>query len=662
MMAINNMRFDFLFGAPTPLQWAMALLLLFTFVIITKAAYQRLSNAHLWHRSIVLVANIGVFICVLLLASEVSVKRETTQTAVLITPAQNDTTTSLVAKANDIKKSIQHIFVLHEVLDNLNEPMDASQLPRHWQLIEQPEQIFTKLDSLQHLQILGDGLTKVQLDDMQDLAQTRFGHPMSIEFSPPPAILGLVNVAWQRRLVVGQTQQITGQLQIPQGQSGAFDIALVAPSGETISRLPLGSENDFDFAFMTQTTGPQRYTLDIIDSSMKQVLKTESITFDNYQAPRPDILIRQSSPSFETRHIKNWAAEFGSRVTIATQISQSKFIVQQVNRDDENLAAVSDNMSATDWQNYDLLVIDGRVLTSLTAPQQQDVYAAIQAGLGILVIADESLISDEGMTRLNAWVDWDVVALSDRTQNDQTRVFGQQFISQLSIPTYPAKLDFLPDNTALKVLFRDKDNSPLVVNQSVGKGQLAVSLINSSYQWKLSSQLSDFSRYWQTLLQTLSRPALPPYWLPPSKKMLSTDSQRVPICALLDDEGEMVSQYLTPDNTVVSIELVNSVIDDNKHCSQFWPVHTGWYVFQLVQNTKTDSFYWFHHDHSQWPAWRQANKQKATSQHAAEQRNVSSSIQSTPMDKLPVWAVFILLSALLWIERKFYADAGPSWG
>ncbi|MDC0603555.1 hypothetical protein OAP14_11160 [Aliiglaciecola sp.] len=662
MMAINNMRFDFLFGAPTPLQWAMALLLLFTFVIITKAAYQRLSNAHLWHRSIVLVANIGVFICVLLLASEVSVKRETTQTAVLITPAQNDTTTSLVAKANDIKKSIQHIFVLREVLDKLNEPMDASQLPRHWQLIEQPEQIFTKLDSLQHLQILGDGLTQIQLDDMQDLAQTRLEHPISIEFTPPPAILGLVNVSWQRRLAVGQTQQITGQLQIPQGQPGAFDIALVAPSGETISRLQLGSENDFDFVFMTQTTGPQRYTLDIIDSSSKQVVKTESITFDNFQADRPDILIRQSSPSFETRHIKNWAAEFGSRVTIATQISQSKFIVQQVNRDDENLAAVSDNVSATDWQNYDLLIIDGRALTSLTEPQQQDVYAAMQAGLGILVIADESLLSDEGMTRLNAWVDWDVVALSDRTQNDQTRIFAQQFITQLPIPTYPARLNFVPDNTALEVLFRDKDNSPLVVNQSVGKGQLAVSLINSSYQWKLSSQLSDFSRYWQTLLQTLSRPALPPYWLPPSKKMLSTDSQRVPICALLDDEGEMVSQYLTPDNTVVSIELVNSVIDDNKHCSQFWPVHTGWYVFQLMQNTKTDSFYWFHHDHSQWPAWRQANKQKATSQHAAQQRNVSSSIQSTPMDKLPVWAVFILLSALLWIERKFYADAGPSWG
>ena len=42
-------------------------------------------------------------------------------------------------------------------------------------------------------------------------------------------------------------------------------------------------------------------------------------------------MIKQSSPSFETRQLKSWAAEQGSMVVVQTHISKDKTITQKIN-------------------------------------------------------------------------------------------------------------------------------------------------------------------------------------------------------------------------------------------------------------------------------------------------------------------------------------------
>lgn len=659
-MAFMSLQFAFMGDLPVSLRWAVALLLVFTFVLVTKTAFQRLSLVSGAHRIGVITANAGVFICVMLLVSDLSFKSNSIKQAILITSGQHDTAETLAALNDEISNDSLLVFVLQDVVKNAKEIDGKFQLPRSWRVIKQPEQIFAELDSLQQLEIKGDGLTQTQWHVLQDLAQMHFQHPLSIVFTPPPAVLGLVDMSWRRRLAVGEIQEITGQLQLPEGQSDIYELALISPAGETLSQQRLADTNTFSFQFMTQMAGPQRYFLELVDTRLKQVVRNESVTFDNYVSVPPNILIRQSSPSFETRHIKNWAAKFGSPVTVATQISQSTFISQHVNIDRENLANTADLQSASDWQNYDVVIMDGRALMSLTEQQSQSLYESIQAGLGMLVMADESLLSEVGGARVAPWIDIRLVALTDKTQNDQTRIFGHKFISQLPIPTYPTEIRSIPKGSKLNTLFRDKDDQPVVVSQTIGQGNIAISLINSSYQWKLSSHMPDFSRYWQTLLHALAKPASGPYWLAPTNTVLMSDMQGATICAVLNKEAEHISLYQSPESAEVPMTLSQDKINNTKYCGRFWPVDSGWYRFQLTQGALSDALYWHHDAKRHWAAWRQANKHHASTQQTAVQRNSVSSPQWVAVTKLPIWAIFVLLSTLLWVERKFYASASPN--
>lgn len=659
MMEFLGLQFEFLGNTSASLRWVMALLLFLTFAIVTRTAYRRLSLASSAYRIGVLTLNACVFICILFLVSDVSVMSSKVKQAILITSGQNDTAETFDALNEEISNGSSPIFVLQDVLKDAKGIDNKYELPHSWRIINQPEQIFSEVDSLQQLAIKGDGLTRTQWNDLQVLAKAHFQHPLSIQFTPPPITLGLVDMSWRRRLAVGEIQEISGQLQRPEGQTNIYEVSLISPAGETLRQQRLADKTAFSFEFMTQTAGPQRYFLELVDTSSNQVVRTESVTFDNYISVPPNILIRQSSPSFETRHIKNWAAKYGSGVTVATQISQSTFISQQVNIDQENLANTTDMQGASDWQNYDVVIMDGRALMGLTEQQNQSLYESIQAGLGILIIADESLLSEVAGTRVMSWMDIGLVPLVDKTQNDQTRIFGHQFISQLPIPTYPAQIRPIPNGSDLNTLFRDNNDQPVAVTQAVGQGNIAISLINSSYQWKLSSQMSDFSRYWQTLLGALAKPASTPYWLAPIDTVLLSDMHKTTICAMLSDEEEHISLYQSPNGTPVSVTLNQDKINNKKYCGRFWPIDTGWYRFQLTQNGVTDTLYWHHHVTPQWAAWRQANKHQASSQQATVKRNRVASAQPVTINKLPLWALFVLLSSLLWIERKFYASATP---
>ncbi|GAC14271.1 hypothetical protein [Aliiglaciecola lipolytica] len=656
----SQVHINFLPGFPVWVSYFGLILLILTFGYCLPLIFKRVSKQGAFRKWLVVILNLVLFVNVIALLSDIQVKRTHVSSATLITVGADLALVEKQLTEHDSKLHSTFVLANSDLINSANE----STIENNWQVIHQPEQLLFAKPQLQQLTVIGDGLSEQQWNALQALSQEQSRVPLEIHFAPSTLRSGPIEMRWIKRLVIGEYQKISGKLRIANVDDTAslrkqiYQVSLLQPDGEILETKNLRDGEAFQFSFPVSVRGQWLYTLTVTNTGTSAPEMSENIAFSVEQNTPPNILIVQSAPSFETKHFKNWASQFNTKLTSQTQISQNKYITQYLNTSKKE----SEEQGLDSLSSYDLLLIDGRALLGLSEEYRNAISRAINAGLGILIIADQSLITDNQNHQFTILSNIEISTEANDSNTISNLLRWSQIQTAQPISYLNANLTSKhPRLKNYQALVTDTQNKPVVLNQNVGLGNVAISLVNNSYQWQLSGEEQTYSQYWQYLIGQISRPSSEVNWLPIDEEEVAYVNDPLRICALGNNNVHS-AYYQGPINSSTenlkrTLLLAPSSPITEKQCSVIWPESQGWYTRSLnpadANQTIVSQSSFYVYSKQQWSSWQQSGK------HAASQRQVQQSTAAIPKEyleyvsKYPFWWMFIVVVTLLWIERKY---------
>ena len=415
----------------------------------------------------------------------------------------------------------------------------------------------------------------------------------------------------------------------------------------------------FELLVNVKTEGLWQYQLALAKASDDITVVEENLAFEVTRPSLAKLLIRQSAPSFETRHVKNWAVEQGAQVTVETQISKNRYISQHANypqedRSDEKTAQVDSFDTLSTLDQYDLLIIDARGLMKLSQHQQDNLAVAVKRGLGVLVIGDSTLFTENNLPGvLNQFR----ISHGSTIESDQSLLSWQ--FDQAGEPLNVIAAD-IPASSGFS-LVKGAEGRVIVPGIHWGLGKVAISLTNQTYQWRTAGQRQLYSRYWQFLFESLARQSLAPYLLPVENDHLNIARQPLPRCFSVNENlySRLADYALRYEGTegkpVALIPLVDEV-NQNMACGVIYPASSGWQRITLSANEETLSHSLYVYNESDWPAWQQQRKHNAGKRMQSAMQTGLKQTYWTEISLWPLWWGLLLMCSLLWIERKFWTN------
>lgn len=618
--------------------------------------------------TLVVILNIATFITMIVLINEVKVITEDTAKHVLITSGTNQQQlASLHLSDND------HVYLLSQYRKKYQNENDESEtintaiLTSSIIKIDNVQQLLYLKPNLSNLTVVGDGLTKQELLYLKQIDLT---------FNFPKTLMGPVNMSWQKQLLMGQILTVQGVFQSAElDEQQIYQVALYDTDDQQVDSLRVKHDERFTLSLLPKTTGLFAAQLKIFDEN-ETLLVSEPIAFEIIKSVSPAIVIKQSSASFESRHIKNWAEQQGSKILLLTQVSKNKQIQQQVNFVDNNNTAANldgsvlkNNVTklnpdfevlAHAWlKDFDLLIIDGRALLALNSNEQAELNKAIVDGLGLLVLVDESLVVAFEQSSPKILTQYQLTPIpSGINKNSNKRVdkqsttgiWWENSFSNIAELTLPYKNINISAVHAKTLVYGDNRN-PLVLSTNFGLGKVSISLINHSYQWSISGQKTAYSQYWQYLMTQMSRNTLQSYWKNEAGNEVSYLGEYFRLCAQSNEE-----------NLTASIIIQRTFTRESTYCGIDWSTKLGWQQHSLYQkqnNTSVKSTLFaqksrYIYPKSSWLTWQQAQKHQASRQVHKENKNVRTVKIYQPINKDVIWLIFFICLSFLWIEQKFF--------
>jgi hypothetical protein len=547
------------------------------------------------------------------------------------------------------------LFVLDDVAALVAEDFSSAQV------ISAPAQLLDWLPQLQQLTVIGDGLSPAQWQILK-AEQSQ----LNIDFYPAAPLSGLINMSWDKQIMQGEYLTITGQLQIaPQDKNDAdlYELNLVDPVGNNIAQQTLRAGENFSFNVQPPTTGNWLYQLKLNHKQSSnldtpQTLASEHVAVAVQAGKTVKTLIYQSAPSFETRQLRQWAASFSNPVSVVTQISKDKHLTQRFNYPEQTPTTL-EPLTQQSLSQFDLVVMDTRALSTINTPQWLVLRQAIQQGLGLLILADQSLSA--------------VLAEKDKALAKQITLAppAQQAEAQAVVPNWPnSQVEQAIQAQALQLqieqgkdLVVDAKQQALVSSLPLGLGQIGISLINNTYQWQTSGLASQYSHYWQYLFSALASNQHSAYWLTQSSNSLLLQNQKSEACALSQSANPQAEFQSLTNASGFKLNLSANLLQQERYCAPYWPQYVGWQELNLFtvdseQETEgaiSDTQRQYVYGKTAWMAWQQQHKQQSSHYHAKLSQNLAKPVaqpQSTILNKLWCWLIWLSACVFLWIERK----------
>ena len=605
------------------------------------------------------------------------------------------------------------------------------------------------------LQVYGDGLTQTQWQalstvkvvnadkDEQESAQaSKQGYvsthsksqdnpvaPYAVKFSffASKAITGLSHLHWARQVILGQPLTVSGQLQQADEDTRQFQLSLIH-NNNVLDTMVITGKEVFSLTATSKIAGLFNYQLLLRElptnlspqelqyqgsvSSTKAVANkslldtasvmeiSENIAFSVVMGNQPRVLIKQSAPSFETRRLKQWLSQAGSSVHVISQISKNKWAQQKVNighsaeENSEQSSEKSNQLSETLLTNYDVLIIDSRMLLALNEQEVTALYNAVNRGLGLLINADATLlkIDNSHFTTLHKLLSlFELGPANDSLQQVIAQWPGKPAVAADQVITPQAAVISINDKsdatlflTSAELAANSTTNSTvkfsaksagsvnieslvqsmlgqtLVAKKSLGAGSVVISALNQTYPWALQANTEFYSHYWQYILSKTSRSDSETRWLLPMPSLLTQVNHYQDIC------------LLSPLATVQAKQMILTPypLEQNKQCGRFLARQAGWFEFkamnekQILLAKQARYFY----DEKDFLAWQQANKHLVSKRWSVgalalglTEHNdgmVEHNVQANAMkryqaiNKSYLWLLMFITLSLLWLERK----------
>ena len=619
----------------------------------------------LWLRKVRLLVVIGLNIAAWLLLvailSPVTLRDNEPPAVVLVTHSEVPLSE---ASFNDIASDASVWFTQRAWL-SLSQTQWFNRLPMFRpKVVREPEDMIWAEPTLQHLVVIGDGMTMQQ---WQRFKQRKGSNDpaISVTLKKGSAVTGLVSMRWQRQLNRGQWQRVSGVLQVAPAeaignlQQTIYHVYLKDPAGQVVAQQAVRDGETFELLVNVKTEGLWQYQLALAKASDDITVVEENLAFEVTRPSLAKLLIRQSAPSFETRHVKNWAVEQGAQVTVETQISKNRYISQHANypqedRSDEKTAQVDSFDTLSTLDQYDLLIIDARGLMKLSQHQQDNLAVAVKRGLGVLVIGDSTLFTENNLPGvLNQFR----ISHGSTIESDQSLLSWQ--FDQAGEPLNVIAAD-IPASSGFS-LVKGAEGRVIVPGIHWGLGKVAISLTNQTYQWRTAGQRQLYSRYWQFLFESLARQSLAPYLLPVENDHLNIARQPLPRCFSVNENlysrlADYALRYEGAEGKPVALIPQVDEVNQNMACGVIYPASSGWQRITLSANEETLSHSLYVYNESDWPAWQQQRKHSAGKRMQNAMQAGLTQTYWTEISLWPLWWGLLLMCSLLWIERKFWTN------
>ena len=606
--------------APHPLVWAAIIALLAILILTLRKAWSRLYDKSRIRLAWVSLLNIIAVACVVLMLAPPIHESEDTAEIVLLTEGAD----------------LESLSSSDDIVVAPGGP-DPGQVADDF--ISQVDQLVLRRPEVGAVSVLGHGLDAEQWSRLSENLQVNFD---------PPALSGPVDLHWPQALDTGEVFSVSGKW-LSGGADVVAEARLLDPAGQTVDVTSVRNTGRFFLQTMPVAAGNSEFMLEVENGG--ETVQIPLAVFVRRSAPL-SVLIIQSSPSFETRQLTNWAADRGSEVLVLSQISRERFITQSFNRPDN----ADVRLSPETFANSDLLVMDGRGFMSLEDSQRSWLVEAVREGLGLFILADDSLaegLENNPPSLLDGFL---LIRNPDQPDDTLVQVPGVTTYTLLGLPGYELEA---PGGSPL---FRDDAGRLLSIYRNVGLGRVAVSIARERHRWFTNGEIDVYSAYWGNLMARLARTRSAPYFEAPEAGYPVMVEQRQWICAAGRDmelSFSIQGPLLDPDEGVESMALkpAPDTRGSQRQCAAWWPAVSGWHQLTL-ENSESEVLDQLNvrvNATEELSSSHQYRRQLATTARAAmgsQAQGNESTLTRMPLQ--PFWPllIFLLSASILWLERR----------
>lgn len=635
--------------------------------------YRRLSKSKFYVSCLLLSLNSLAFIALLGTVLDINYVSTQTNQAIFITPGVSQDKLNTVV---DDKSLNNKLFTLERNLDLANAIYLSS-----------PSLLVKTMPNVNKITVLGDGLSPYQWQALF-ASQPRWGttHTSSIAvaFTPGNKTVGLVNMSWNKQLILGERLTISGAIQAPDTRVIAdnkdvikYSLQLLSPSGDVQQELMLEAGQAFNLNTRPKAAGQWLYKLKLIERGNEQnILELSDIAVFVEKPAGLRLAIWQSSPSFETKHIKDWVGAAGSQVTVVTQVSQDAYLRQTFNQPETDAGDHSDDgfYSNQALDKTDVLIIDGRALIRLSANERTRLQKAVQDGLGLLILADNDLASSNLNTDTHQENSLNIPKVrEDKQAADELAIGNVDGYIAPSNANSSQLLGVSPlrfSDEKGDVLLKATNQRALVKRIKNGFGQVALTLLPRTYVWKLNETRGDYTYLWHYLLKQIARNTQQNKWQNEQQDQLTLVHNLVNACLTSRSDGlDLVEPHAfieRVNNQALTQQplFLNQLPEQSAWwCAHYWPEFPGWHRIYTAKTHTTEQAnkqltasvteqYSYVYPSDAWPSWQQSIKHLASTEVAASAPEIAVNTYDSSLHKGWFYGLLLLLLTLLWIARR----------
>ena len=560
-------------------------------------------------------------------------------------------------------KSNEYLYLKDDI------ELDYDYLARYRQnILYQPEQVLLKQPTLKRLLIIGDGLLPSQLAQF---------HQLELSMQPNPVTTGVIFPSWQPNLDAGSQLEFSATFQ--SADQSIYRVKLINPAQQVEDEVSVINGDNFVLNALPKVTGNHLYQL-VISDQTENVVSEQSIPIVVNQSTSAKILIVQSAPSFESKHIQNWAGEMGAEILIRTRISKDKFMTRSTNFSQTLKSKPQFLISEKALAQFDVLILDGREWQFFDQQEINNLAKAVKDGLGIVVRTDGSLSSEDsdqlpdllsrfGIKPITQNIRVDLIA---HNQLDDSRIFADSVLLSAE-PLFNIQKSV----KHLAPLIVTPQGYVVVAQKHYGLGKITLSVIKQSHQLRTSSQARAHSQLWSHIIGNTARTYNAPAIALESEMGIILQNHKIDLCSESDpltekqsavdsneidlsksnikkkEAAEIRTLNLSSSLTSVKVDLRTTRMNSRKHCGSYWPSASGW---QKVIVSGIERYFYVHPANS-WLAAQQNARLNATQTRIATWNPATfESNQQKPINDWYYWLLIVVCTSLIWIERKFWSN------
>ncbi len=511
------------------------------------------------------------------------------------------------------------------------------------QAIIAPGQLVLREPQLKRLQVTGHGLSQSDWQQLPDELEISFTAPAGTRIVAPQ---------WPRVITLGESLIVAASL-VTEESVGDLQLELLDPGGVVVDRIRVRSGLDFSLRAVPRSTGPLLYRLRL--SHGDTLLSDDPVSVDVRSGDPLQLLLLQSAPSFELRRLANWVGDRGNTVVSLVRLTSGRTLSRGMNLDPD----VSMQMSPGLLAGTDLAVLDGQAWIELAEQERDWLLQAIDEGMGLLLLADATLVEAQQQTELR----WPTALHITEWPTDPVSA------QAMTWPLWPGGIPERPlphptwrlapgDYHALSW-----SNSGQTLDAWVpsGQGRLGLSTLEGRYRWVTTGDIHSWSGYWAHLIAMLARTDTSARLLAPDHRELPMLDSRQLVCATGEAADDVTWQSPADAEPVTLGLAVDSTLYGQVQCAAHWADHAGWQLLELRETNSDrliDQQWRYILRPDEWQGARSWLRARATAARAgASIRPAFSSGSETRVSPTALWLLLLLTLAILWLERQLGEQA-----